>query len=174
MDQVRLIVVAAGGRGGGPIYFRALADGSNYALKSAESGEQLRGQSDAAVKFAEQMFMTDSDLFGDPADPCGIGATLNHAQGVIDRTRRLSSGASAFRQPRFKQIESRIVGRRFAEAVAQSGDLGAEDRIELHDLIGKFAERDSEDWPRTTRAQSNTDEIDVTNFVDDDRFRSFT
>src|SRR3954465_4119073 len=105
MDQVRLIVVAAPCRGPGPIHVRLLSDGSNHALKGAEPGEQFGRQSNTAIELAQQMFVTDPDRVRDLANPRRVQSTLDHAQGVTDRARRMRSGSDAMDKPRFQQIE---------------------------------------------------------------------
>src|SRR4029453_3452413 len=117
------------------------------------------------------MFVTDPDLVRHLPDAHGVRSSLNRTQRIRDcpcRRRSLSR-----EQPLFEQIKARVVSRFFPKPIAQLVYLRSKHVFQFYNLSGKFAHRYSKKRPATTGAQSHTDEMHITSFIDQDWLSAF-
>ena len=173
VNEVRLIVIATGDRGVRPIDRWFVSDPINGALKGTDSGKHFRPEANASIELAQKMPVTKANLIRDLPDTHRVAAALDNFQRVTDRAWWLGPSPHPFKQPRFHAVEARLVVKCFTEIIAQPIDVAAEDGVQFHDSPGKFAQRKANERPRATRAQTHSDEVHVTGFVDHDGRHAF-
>ena len=147
VNEVRLVVIATGDRGVCPFDRRFLSDPVNGALKGADSGKLFRPEANPAIELAQKMSMTKANLIRDPPDTHPVATTLDDLRRVTNRARWLGPSAHPFEQPRFHEVEARLVIKSCTEVIAQPVDFAAEYSVQFHDSPGKFTQRNADERP---------------------------
>src|SRR4051812_39131326 len=99
MDKMRLIIIAAAHGDVRPIGRGLLPNPTDRALKSREPGKHFRWQPDTAIEFAQQMFMTNTDLSRDLSDPQTLPGISDQTQCISDGGRWGLAKAPAVQEP---------------------------------------------------------------------------
>src|ERR1700719_4434176 len=147
MDEMRLIVIAAGDRGVRPIHRGFVSDPIDGALEGTDAGKKFGPETYTAIELAQEMFVTKADFVCDLPDADGIAATPDDIERVTDRAWWLDAGTHSFEQPCFDEREALVVINCFAEIIAEPVDLAAEDGVQFHDAPGKFAQWQTQERP---------------------------
>src|SRR5205823_6638569 len=127
-----------------------------------DPGKHFRPEANTAIELAQKMPVTKANLIRDLPDTHRVAAALNDLQRVTDRTRWLGTSAHPFEQPRFHEVEARLVIKCCTEIIAQPVDFAADNGVQFRDSPGKFAQRKTNERPRATCAQTHSDEVHVT------------